>query len=74
MRGSCYSSPSTERIAFNVQGGHGTGKTGNWMLTFPDRENTGNLLNLIFTQGKLWQHRENCVLLVESLTCNVIVG
>ena len=35
------------------------GKQGIWMLTFPDRENTGNLVNLIFTQGKLWQHREN---------------
>ena len=38
------------------------------MLTFPDRENTGNLVILIFTQGKLWQHRENiecvCVLCV----------
>ena len=32
------------------------GKQGIWMLTFPDRENTGNLVNLIFTQGKLWQH------------------
>ena len=29
------------------------------MFTFPDRENTGNLVNLIFTQGKLWQHKEN---------------
>ena len=35
------------------------GKQGIWLLTFPDRENTGNLVNLIFTQGKLWQHREN---------------
>ena len=48
-------------------------KQGIWMLTFPDRENTGNLVNLIFAQRKLWQHRENCVLVVESLTCNVIV-
>ena len=31
----------------------------NWMLTFPDRENAGNLVNLIFYTGKLWQHREN---------------
>ena len=29
------------------------GKQGIWMLTFPDRENTGNLVNLILTQGKL---------------------
>ena len=35
------------------------GKQGIWLLTFPDRENTGNLVNLIFytekivpTQGK----------------------
>ena len=35
------------------------GKQGIWMLIFPDRENTGNLVILIFTQGKLWQHREN---------------
>ena len=34
-------------------------KQGIWMLTFPDRENTGNLVNLILTQGKLWQHLEN---------------
>ena len=27
------------------------GKQGIWMLTFPDRENTGNLGA---TQGKLW--------------------
>ena len=26
----------------NYQGGHGTGKTGNLVLTFSDRENTGN--------------------------------
>ena len=35
------------------------GKQGIWLLTFPYRENTGNLVNLIFTQGKLYQHREN---------------
>ena len=35
------------------------GKQGIWLLTFPDRENTGNLLNLIFYTGKLCQHREN---------------
>ena len=49
------------------------GKQGIWMLTFPDRENTGNLVNLSFTRGKLWQHRENCILVVEGLTCDVIV-
>ena len=31
------------------QGGHSTGKTGNWFLLFPDRENTGNFA---VTQGK----------------------
>ena len=30
------------------------GKQGIWLLTFPDRENTDNLVNLIFL------HRENC--------------
>ena len=37
------------------------GKQGIWLLTFPDRENTGNLVNLFFytrkmvpTQGKFW--------------------
>ena len=34
------------------------GKQGIWMLTFPDRESTGNLVNF-FTQEALWQHREN---------------
>ena len=29
------------------------GKQGIWMLTFPDRENTGNLINLIFYTGKI---------------------
>ena len=33
------------------KGGHGTGKTGNLMLNFPDKKNTGNLVNLL--------HREN---------------
>ena len=28
------------------------GKQGIWLLTFPDRENTGNLVNLIFYTGK----------------------
>ena len=34
-------------------------KQGIWILTFPDRENTRNLVNLIFYTGKLWQHGEN---------------
>ena len=29
------------------------GKQGIWMLTFPDRENTGNLVNLIIYTGKI---------------------
>ena len=29
------------------------GKQGIWMLTFPDRENTGNSVNLIFYTGKI---------------------
>ena len=29
------------------------GKQGIWMLTFPDRENTGNLVNFIFYTGKI---------------------
>ena len=44
-----------------------------WCMMVPDRENTENLVNLILTQGKLSQYRENCVHVVESLTCNVIV-
>ena len=43
------------------------------MLIFPDTENAGNLVNLVLTQGKSWQHMENCVLVVKSLTCDVIV-
>ena len=43
------------------------------MLIFPDRENTKNLVNLNLTKGKLLQHIENCVPVVESFTCNVIV-
>ena len=31
------------------------GKQGIWLLTFPDRENTGNLVNLIFYTGKIVQ-------------------
>ena len=29
------------------------GKQGIWLLTFPDRENTRNLVNLIFYTGKI---------------------
>ena len=29
------------------------GKQGIWLLTFPDRENTGNLVNLFFYTGKI---------------------
>ena len=29
------------------------GKQGIWLLTFPDRENTGNLVNLFFYTGKM---------------------
>ena len=29
------------------------GKQGIWLLTFPDRENAGNLVNLIFYTGKI---------------------
>ena len=29
------------------------GKQGIWLLTFPDRENTGNFVNLIFYTGKI---------------------
>ena len=38
------------------------GKQGIWLLTFPDRENTGNLVNLIFYTGKIvptWENFEN---------------
>ena len=34
------------------------GKQGIWMLTFPDRENTGNLVNLIFYTGKILAKRK----------------
>ena len=37
----------------HAQSGHGTGKTGNLDVTFPDRENTVNLVNLIFYTGKI---------------------
>ena len=37
------------------QGGHGTGKTWNLVITFTDRENTGNLAA---TQGNFGQPRE----------------
>ena len=50
-------SKSKRRTYFRVATAQG--KQGIWLLTFPDRENTGNLVNLFFTQGKLYQHREN---------------
>ena len=56
------------------QGDHGTGKTGNLDGNFSRQGKQGNLVNIILTQGKLWQYRENCILVVESLTCNVIRG
>ena len=46
------------------------GKQGIWLLTFPDRENTGNLVNLIFYTGKFCQHRENLEFF-ESVVINV---
>ena len=46
---------------------------GIWILTFPGRQNMGDLVYLILTQGKLWKHRENFALFVESLAYNVIV-
>ena len=41
-------------VRSNITVATAQGKQGIWLLTFPDRENTGNLLNLIFL------HRENC--------------
>ena len=35
------------------------GKQGIWLLIFLDRENTENLVNLIFDTGKLCQQRKN---------------
>ena len=49
----------TEDQAQHVRMATAQGKQGIWLLTFPDRENTGNLVNLFFTQGKWCQHREN---------------
>ena len=44
------------------------GKLGIWLLTFPDRENTGNLVNLIFYTGKIlllkWQQGDGAFLSV----------
>ena len=34
-------------------------KQGIWPLTFPDRENTGNLVHLIFYMGKIVATQEN---------------
>ena len=42
---------ATEKVEIRVATAQG--KQGIWLLTFPDRENTGNLLNLIFHTGKI---------------------
>ena len=44
----------TQRL--RVATAQGNRKTGNLVLNFPDRENTGNFA---VTQGKFWRHREN---------------
>ena len=36
--------------------GHAQGKLGIWTLTFPDREKTENLVNLILTQGNFFEN------------------
>ena len=41
------------RKLYNVRVATAQGKQGIWLLTFPDRENTGNLVNLIFYTGKI---------------------
>ena len=38
---------------FSIRVATAQGKQGIWLLTFPDRENTGNLVNLIFYTGKI---------------------
>ena len=38
---------------FRIRVATAQGKQGIWLLTFPDRENTGNLVNLIFYIGKI---------------------
>ena len=50
----------TEQVSQQVLNGYylirvamAQGKQGIWLLTFPDRENTGNLLNLIFYTGNI---------------------
>ena len=40
-------------IAFTSRVATAQGKQEIWLLTFPDRENTGNLVNLIFYTGKI---------------------
>ena len=39
--------------AYYIRVATAQGKQGIWLLTFPDRENTGNLVNLIFYTGKI---------------------
>ena len=60
---------NVERANKNNRVATAQGKQGIWMLTFPDRGNTWNLVILIFTQGKLWQHRENFECLVCVCVC-----
>ena len=40
-------------MSFIIRVAMARGKQGIWMLTFPDRENRGNLVNLIFYTGKI---------------------
>ena len=51
------------------------GKQGIWMLTFPDRENAGNLVNLIFTRGKLatWKLLRNFAIKCQQGDVNMVV-
>ena len=43
-----------------MQGGHGTGKTGNLAVNFSRQGKHREFSKFnFFTQGKLWQHREN---------------
>ena len=44
----------------------GSTAQGIWVLTFPDSENIGNVVNLIFTPGELEQHGENFAIKVAT--------
>ena len=46
-------SPYRWPCAYEIRVATAQGKQGIWLLTFPDRENTGNLVNLIFYTGKI---------------------